>query len=161
MGVNGVLAGFPNRMSIEGLTKDHGQGWAEGAEWEAIAKKYEHPLYQAHGRAVEENGRPRRHGFPHAVTASSSASANGEPLDQNVYEGCFWSAVGPLSEKSVAEDGAPQVVPGFHPRRLENHQAARHRFLSRPGWKRFLNEAAEKPAASGARTPPEDSLRIS
>ena len=37
----------------------------------------------------------------------------GEPLDQNVYEGCFWSAVGPLSEKSVAEDGAPQVFPDF------------------------------------------------
>ena len=38
---------------------------------------------------------------------------NGEPLDQNVYEGCFWSAVGPLSEKSVALDGAPQLFPDF------------------------------------------------
>ena len=46
-------------------------------------------------------------------SASSSASAKGEPLDQNVYEGCFWSAVAPLSEKSVAEDGMPQVFPDF------------------------------------------------
>ena len=37
----------------------------------------------------------------------------GEPLDQNIYEGCFWSAVGPLSENSVAADGAPQVFPDF------------------------------------------------
>ena len=37
----------------------------------------------------------------------------GEPLDQNVYEGCSWSAVGPLSEKSVKEDGMPQVFPDF------------------------------------------------
>ncbi len=37
----------------------------------------------------------------------------GEPLDQNVYEGCTWSAVGPLSEKSVAGDGAPQGFPDF------------------------------------------------
>jgi hypothetical protein len=37
----------------------------------------------------------------------------GEPLDQNVYEGCFWSAVGPLSEKSVSQDGMPQAFPDF------------------------------------------------
>ncbi len=38
---------------------------------------------------------------------------NGEALDQNLYEGALWSAVGPLSEKSVAEDGMPQVFPDF------------------------------------------------
>jgi len=37
----------------------------------------------------------------------------GQPLDQNLYEGAFWSAVTPLSEKSVAEDGAPQEFPDF------------------------------------------------
>jgi len=34
-------------------------------------------------------------------------------LDQNVYEGAFWSAVSPLSELSVAQGGAPQVFPDF------------------------------------------------
>ena len=38
---------------------------------------------------------------------------NGQPLDQNVYEGCFWSAVAPLSELSVANGGAPQSFPDF------------------------------------------------
>jgi len=38
---------------------------------------------------------------------------NGLPLDQNVYEGCFWSAVSPLSELSVANEGAPQYFPDF------------------------------------------------
>ena len=38
---------------------------------------------------------------------------NGLPLDQNVYEGCFWSAVGPLSEASVAEHGSSQEFPDF------------------------------------------------
>ena len=38
---------------------------------------------------------------------------NGEPLDQNVYEGCFWSAVSPLSEASVAQGGMPQKFPDF------------------------------------------------
>jgi hypothetical protein len=37
----------------------------------------------------------------------------GLPLDQNVYEGCLWSAVAPLSETSVATGGAPQQFPDF------------------------------------------------
>ena len=35
------------------------------------------------------------------------------PLDQNVYEGCFWSAVTPLSAKSIDDGGAPQKFPDF------------------------------------------------
>ena len=37
----------------------------------------------------------------------------GLPLDQNVYEGCFWSVVTPLSGKSINEDGMPQEFPDF------------------------------------------------
>lgn len=37
----------------------------------------------------------------------------GTPLDQNVYEGCFWSAVTPLSADSILNDGAPQKFPDF------------------------------------------------
>ena len=37
----------------------------------------------------------------------------GQPFDQNLYEGCLWSAVTPLSRKSVAEDGMPQDFPDF------------------------------------------------
>jgi hypothetical protein len=37
----------------------------------------------------------------------------GQALDQNVYEGCLWSAVSPLSEASVAQRGMPQQFPDF------------------------------------------------
>ncbi len=37
----------------------------------------------------------------------------GQPLDQNVYEGAFWSAVTELSGKSIELDGAPQTFPDF------------------------------------------------
>ena len=37
----------------------------------------------------------------------------GIPLDQNVYEGAFWSAVTELSGKSVEQGGAPQQFPDF------------------------------------------------
>ena len=38
---------------------------------------------------------------------------NAEPLDQNVYEGAFWSAVCPLSAKSEEMGGEPQTFPDF------------------------------------------------
>ena len=37
----------------------------------------------------------------------------GLPLDQNVYEGALWSAVGPLSAASIKHDGMPQAFPDF------------------------------------------------
>ncbi len=112
MGVNGAMASFPNRMSIEGITKDHSQGWAENEEWEAIAQKYEHPLFKRMGDLAKEKG---GHGGMDYLMLFRIIEClrNGEPLDQNVYEGCFWSAVGPLTEKSVAEDGMPQDFPDF------------------------------------------------
>ena len=38
--------------------------------------------------------------------------------DINVYDAAAWSAPTPLSEASVAQNGAPQKFPGFHPRQV-------------------------------------------
>ena len=38
---------------------------------------------------------------------------NGLPLDQDVYDGALWSAVGPLSEQSVAKKSRTVDVPDF------------------------------------------------
>ena len=110
-GTKGTLAGFPNRMAIEGLTKNTHE-WAEGTAWEELAAKYEHPLYKRLGELAKQAG---GHGGMDFImlTRIIECLRNGEPLDQNVYEGCFWSAVGPLSEKSVAQDGTPQNFPDF------------------------------------------------
>lgn len=110
-GTQGTLAGFPNRMAIEGVTKSHHE-WAENDAWEAIAAKYEHPLYKRMGDIAKEMG---GHGGMDFLMLFRIIECleKGEPLDQNVYEGCFWSAVGPLSEKSAAEDGSSQVFPDF------------------------------------------------
>ncbi|MBC3875866.1 Gfo/Idh/MocA family protein [Undibacterium flavidum] len=111
MGVNGVLAGFPNRISVEGITSNYHK-WAEGKEWEDIAAKYEHPLYVRLGELSKKMG---GHGGMDFLMLYRIIEClrKGDALDQNVYEGCFWSAVGPLSEKSVAEDGNSQVFPDF------------------------------------------------
>ena len=110
-GTKGTLAGFPNRMAIEGVTKSYHE-WAEDEAWEEIAAKYEHPLYKRMGELSKKMG---GHGGMDFLMLFRIIEClqKGEPLDQNLYEGCFWSAVGPLSEKSVAEDGMPQVFPDF------------------------------------------------
>ena len=51
---------------------------------------------------------------------------NGMPLDQNVYEGVFWSSVGPL-EREVGQGGRrAAAVPRFHAGQLEDDEAAGH-----------------------------------
>jgi len=114
-GTKGTLAGFPTRVALEGgvdgATKDHHR-WAEGEGLEAIFSKYEHPLYKRLGELARKMG---GHGGMDFIMRYRMIECLrlGQPLDQNVYEGAFWSAVSPLSEKSVAEDGAPQVFPDF------------------------------------------------
>ena len=114
-GTKGTLAGFPTRVALEGgvdgATDNHHK-WAEGEQLEAIFAKYEHPLYKRLGELAKKMG---GHGGMDFIMRYRMIECLrlGQPLDQNVYEGAFWSAVSPLSEKSVAEDGAPQVFPDF------------------------------------------------
>ncbi len=110
-GTRGVLADFPPRMAGE-FTPDYHE-WIVGKE--ALAdfyEKYEHPLYRRLGElaATMDN----RGGMTFIMlTRIVECLRAGEPLDQNVYEGAFWSAVAPLSEKSVAEGGMYQLFPDF------------------------------------------------
>lgn len=114
-GTAGCLAGFPTRVAleggVEGFTDSH-HSWAQGQEAiAALREKYDHPLYKKLNESTKNSG----HGGMDGIMRYRIVEClrNGWPIDQNVYEGCFWSAVGPLSEKSVAEDGAPQKFPDF------------------------------------------------
>lgn len=114
-GTKGTLAGFPTRVAleggIEGATENH-HGWAEGDQLQAIFEKYEHPLYKRLGELAKKMG---GHGGMDFIMRYRIIEClrKGLPLDQNLYEGCFWSAVGPLSEASVAQDGTSQKFPDF------------------------------------------------
>ncbi|MEY3368570.1 MAG: hypothetical protein RI973_1725 [Bacteroidota bacterium] len=113
-GTKGTLAGFPTRVAleggVEGITKDH-HSWVEGEQLQALFEKYDHPLYKRLNQATKESGHGGMDGM--MVYRIIECLQKGLPLDQNVYEGCFWSAVGPLSERSVASGGAPQPFPDF------------------------------------------------
>ncbi|WP_420321852.1 Gfo/Idh/MocA family protein [Flagellimonas sp.] len=113
-GTKGTLAGFPTRVAleggVEGLTKDH-HSWVQGEQLEALYEKYDHPLYKRLNQAAKGSGHGGMDGI--MIYRVVECLQKGLPLDQNVYEGCFWSAVSPLSERSVASGGAPQPFPDF------------------------------------------------
>lgn len=113
-GTKGTLAGFPTRVALEGgvldITKDHHR-WVQGEQLAAVYEKYDHPLYKRLNQATKDSGHGGMDGM--MVYRIVECLQKGLPLDQNVYEGCFWSAVAPLSEASVAQGGAPQKFPDF------------------------------------------------
>ncbi|WP_350291199.1 Gfo/Idh/MocA family oxidoreductase [uncultured Croceitalea sp.] len=113
-GTKGTLAGFPTRVAleggVEGVTKDH-HSWVQGEQLEVLYEKYDHPLYKRLNQAAKGSGHGGMDGI--MVYRIVECLQKGLPLDQNVYEGCFWSAVAPLSERSVASDGSPQPFPDF------------------------------------------------
>lgn len=113
-GTKGTLAGFPTRVAldggIEGITENHHR-WAQGDQLEALYEKYDHPLYKRLNQKTKDSGHGGMDGM--MMYRIVECLQNGLALDQNVYEGCLWSAVAPLSEKSVTEDGYPQKFPDF------------------------------------------------
>jgi hypothetical protein len=83
-----------------------------GEALEAFFEKHEHPLYKRLGAVSQKMG---GHGGMDFLMLYRIVEClqKGEALDQNVYEGCLWSAVAPLSEQAVAMGGAPQEFPDF------------------------------------------------
>lgn len=113
-GTKGVLAGFPTRVALEGgfegVTENH-HSWIQGEALELIYEKYDHPLFKRLNQKTQNSGHGGMDGI--MVTRIVECLQQGLPLDQNVYEGCFWSAVTPLSAASIAQQGAPQQFPDF------------------------------------------------
>lgn len=113
-GTKGALAGFPTRVALEGgfekVTKDH-YSWIQGENLEKLYQKYDHPLYKKLNEKTKNSG----HGGMDGIMRFRIIEClrNGLALDQNVYEGCFWSAVTPLSGKSISDGGMPQQFPDF------------------------------------------------
>ena len=113
-GTKGTLAGFPTRVAleggVEGVTKNH-HSWAQGKDLEVLYEKYDHPMYKRLNELTKNSGHGGMDGM--MVYRIIECLRNGEPLDQNVYEGCAWSSLIELTSNSVNEGGAPQEFPDF------------------------------------------------
>ena len=113
-GTKGTLAGFPTRVALEGglegVVKDH-HSWIKGDGLIQLYEKYDHPLYKRLNQKTKNSG----HGGMDGIMRYRIIEClrNGSPLDQNVYEGCYWSAVTPLSGQSISDGGMPQKFPDF------------------------------------------------
>jgi predicted dehydrogenase len=113
-GTLGTLAGFPTRVAreggVEGITKDHHR-WVQGEQMQMLYEKYDHPLYKRLNTSTKNSGHGGMDGI--MMYRIVECLQKGQPLDQNVYEGALWSAVGPLSAISIAQEGMPQKFPDF------------------------------------------------
>lgn len=99
-------------MAAENGKQTNYHAWTEGDKLEAVFAEWDHPLYkrmEADAKIMGGHG-----GMDYIMTYRViEALRLGQPLDQNVYEGAFWSVVTPLSETSVAQDGASVAFPDF------------------------------------------------
>lgn len=105
-GANGLWEVDGNRIYVEGKSEPH--RWDDATDW---LNKYDHPLWKKYGEYALGAG----HGGMDFFVLNSfieSAKANiAPPLD--AYDAAAWSAVTPLSELSIANNGEPQDFPDF------------------------------------------------
>jgi hypothetical protein len=105
-GTKAITEGFPDRIYIEGRSPAH--------TWEPLEQylpEFEHPLWTQIGSDASGAG----HGGMDYIEDYRLIKClrEGLPLDINVYDAAAWSAVGPLSERSVANRAETVDFPDF------------------------------------------------
>lgn len=95
-----------NRMYIEGQSEPH--QWDEATPW---LEQYDHPLWKKYGEYALGAGHGGMDFFVMNAFVESAKANIAPPLD--VYDAAAWSAVTPLSERSIANNGEPQDFPDF------------------------------------------------
>ena len=105
-GTKGLFADYPPRVFVDGQ-KD--EDWQKIDEFK---EKYEHPLWKNNGEMARKTG---GHGGMDYIMnyRLMDCLKKGLVPDINVYDAAAWSAPTPLSEASVAQNGAPQKFPDF------------------------------------------------
>ncbi|NND14987.1 MAG: Gfo/Idh/MocA family oxidoreductase [Eudoraea sp.] len=105
-GANGLWEVDGNRIYIEGKSEPH--RWDAADSW---LKEFDHPLWQEFGEYATGAGHGGMDFFVLQAFVQSAGKGIAPPLD--VYDAAAWSAVTPLSERSIASNGAPQDFPDF------------------------------------------------
>ncbi|NAS32268.1 Gfo/Idh/MocA family oxidoreductase [Flavobacteriaceae bacterium R38] len=105
-GSNGLWEVDGSRIYIEGQSEPH--RWDSAEEW---LKKYDHPLWQKYGEHATGAGHGGMDFFVINAFVESAKQNIAPPLD--VYDAAAWSAITPLSELSIENNGEPQNFPDF------------------------------------------------
>ncbi|TVZ60399.1 putative dehydrogenase [Flavobacteriaceae bacterium MAR_2010_105] len=105
-GANGLWEVDGNRMYIEGKSAPH--KWDVADDW---LKKYDHPLWQKYGDLATGAGHGGMDFFVLNAFVEAAKANVAPPMD--VYDAAAWSAITPLSEVSIENNGEPQDFPDF------------------------------------------------
>ncbi|SHI57583.1 Oxidoreductase family, NAD-binding Rossmann fold [Arenibacter nanhaiticus] len=107
-GVNGIseFDYHTKRIHIEGRSPNH--RWED---MDAYIKEYNHPLWEKFGASAKEAGHGGIDFFVLNAFVESAKQNIAPPMD--AYDAAAWSAITPLSELSLENNGAPQDFPDF------------------------------------------------
>lgn len=94
------------RIHVEGTTEGH--GWENIEPW---LEKYDHPLWKKYGDYASGAGHGGIDFFVLNAFVESAKENIAPPMD--AYDAAAWSAVTPLSELSIENNGEPQDFPDF------------------------------------------------
>lgn len=107
-GVNGITEFdyHTRRIYLEGKSPGH--------EWEdmnSYLETYDHPLWKRYGEFAEGSGHGGMDFFvDHAFV---EVTKRGLPAPLDAYDAAAWSAITPLSEMSIDNNGEPMMFPDF------------------------------------------------
>lgn len=106
-GTKGVASKWPLPEKIA-----FGHEWLKKKELEALYKQYSPPIVTHIGKIAKDVG---GHGGMDFIMDWRLIDClhNGLPLDQDVYDAALWSAIAPLSERSVHEKSQTLDIPDF------------------------------------------------
>ncbi|MBD0778620.1 Gfo/Idh/MocA family oxidoreductase [Maribacter sp. ANRC-HE7] len=105
-GANGLWEVDGDRIYIEGQSEPH--TWDKADSW---LKKYDHPLWQKYGEYAQNSGHGGMDFFVINAFVESAKNNIAPPID--AYDAAAWSAITPLSEISIENNGEPQDFPDF------------------------------------------------
>jgi len=105
-GANGLWEVDGNRIYIEGVSEPH--RWDNADSW---LEKYDHPLWKKYGEHAMGAGHGGMDFFVINAFIESAKQNIAPPMD--VYDAAAWSAITPLSEVSIENNGEPQDFPDF------------------------------------------------
>ena len=108
-GTKGSALKYPEPAKI---SSSDGEKWLSEGEMKEIEKQYEPAIVKKIGELAKEVG---GHGGMDFLMdwRLIDCLRNGLALDQDVYDAALWSAIAPLSEKSVANRAASIDIPDF------------------------------------------------
>jgi len=105
-GTTGLWEVDGSRIYIEGQSEPH--RWDEAEPW---LEKYDHPLWKKYGNDAEGAGHGGMDFF--VLNAFVESAKRNIPPPMDAYDAATWSAITPLSERSIARHGEVQDFPDF------------------------------------------------